>query len=244
MPRNLIFRLCFAFLLVSTPCFGAPGNFAQAKKEALNVWLEHRQTFYCGCSFDKYGQINFKSCTYVPTDYRRDKWISWEHVVPVSWYGKKLDCWKKPICKTKKGKTLKGRKCCAKISPLFQAMEADLHNLVPVIRSVNAKRENFRFASFHLDENKDSFYFNECPIIIDERYRLVEPPDNTKGMVARIGLYMADKYGIDLGERQRRLLTDWNNRYPTTPWEIKWNQKVAAIQGDSNFYIDKKRTAE
>ncbi|MGD9591182.1 MAG: endonuclease [Candidatus Berkiella sp.] len=231
-------------MLMSLPCYAGPKHFQEAKKQAFAIWSEHKQTFYCGCDYDKHGNINFKSCSYEPSDYRHDKRVSWEHVVPVSWFGKSLDCWNKPICKTKNGKIFKGRKCCSKRSELFRAMETDLHNLVPAIRDVNSHRENYRFSEFAIDHNKERFFFNHCPIIIDERYGLVEPPDVSKGMVARISLYMAAKYGIDLGEWQHRLLTDWNHRYPVTAWEIKWNRKVCAIQGDSNYYIDKKRFCE
>ncbi len=231
----LLFSLCLAFLC--TACFGG-SSFEETKKQALTIWREHPQTFYCGCAFDKYGQINFKTCDYEPQDYRKDKWISWEHVVPVSWYGKKLTCWKKPSCVSKRGKQYRGRKCCAAISESFRKMENDLHNLVPVIRQVNTKRENYRFAELDIERNREKFYVNHCPIVIDARYRLVEPPEASKGMVARITLYIAQKYDIDLGDRQYRLLTDWNSRYPVTPWEIKWNRQVAAIQGDSNPFIE------
>jgi deoxyribonuclease-1 len=73
---------------------------------------------------------------------------------------------------------------------------------------------------------------------------LFEPPDSEKGMVARISLYMADKYGIDLGERQTRMLTDWNNRFPVSDWEKKWNNKVALITGEKNNYIEQRGAME
>ncbi len=216
-----------------------PKNFEEAKSQARIIWQEHRETFYCGCSYDKYGVIDFKSCSYTPINSRKDKWVSWEHVVPVSWYGKKLDCWKKPHCETRKGKKFKGRNCCRKMDHRFREMEADLHNLVPTIREVNSARENYRFTEFYPDiSSEDKYHFNHCPLIIDERYRLFEPRDKDKGMAARISLYMADKYGIDLGERQRKLLTDWSNRFPPSAWEKRWNQKVTMIHGDNNNYIE------
>lgn len=238
VKRKLYFTF-WLFLCITQALFAQNGqNFQEAKKVAKGLWHEHRETFYCGCAYDKHGIVDFKSCSYAPTDLRKDKTISWEHVVPVSWYGKKLACWNKPLCVSKRGKKYKGRKCCQKISPLFRQMESDLHNLVPAIHEVNARRENYRFAQFDLDI-PEKHYFNGCPIIIDERYRLVEPPDSVKGMVARISLYMADKYGIDLGERQHRLLTDWNHRYPVSFWEKRWNHKVTSLMGTSNYYIEK-----
>ncbi len=238
--RSLISIFALLLIFSANSLCATPANFEQAKKLARTVWNDHRETFYCGCAYDKHGVIDFNSCSYKSRDERHDRVISWEHVVPVSWYGRQLDCWNKPLCVSKKGKKFKGRKCCKKISPVFRRMEADLHNLVPVIREVNAKRENFRFAEMPLDKSKEKYYFSGCPIIIDERYRLFEPPEDKKGMVARISLYMANEYGIDLGERQFILLTDWNNRYPVSPWEKKWNHKITTITGTSNYYIDPK----
>jgi deoxyribonuclease-1 len=237
IKKYLFYLLLLTFVCTRVVNATSPNNFDEAKKVATVIWSEHRETFYCPCPYDKYGIIDFKRCGYVPEDRQRDKRISWEHVVPVSWYGAGLDCWKKPICKTKKGKKFKGRNCCRKISPTFRKMEADLHNLVPTIREVNSARENYQFQEFNFLKNKEKFNFNECSIIIDERYRLFEPPDNEKGMIARISLYMADKYGIDLGERQYRMLTDWNNRFPVSDWERRWNEKVALIDGEHNSYI-------
>lgn len=221
-----------------------PKDFDQAKKMARVIWNEHRETFYCGCAYDRYGVINFGSCSYTPKNKRKDKMIGWEHVVPVSWYGKKLGCWKEDICVNKKGKSYHGRNCCRKTDSRFRKMEADLHNLVPIIRDVNFARGNYHFAEFHLEEKRDKFYFNQCNVIIDERYRLIEPRDEVKGMVARINLYMADKYGIDLGKKQRKLFTDWNSRYAPTKWEKRWNQKVALITGELNPYIQSEGSAE
>jgi deoxyribonuclease-1 len=240
LKKSLLFIVSLTLAYASLGFALPPRNFDEAKKVASVIWSEHRETFYCPCPFDKHGIIDFKRCGYTPNDMLKDKRISCEHVVPVSWYGAQLECWKKPICTTKKGQPYKGRNCCRKISPLFRQMEADLHNLVPTIREVNSARENYPFQEFYFEKNREKFNFNQCPVIIDERYRLFEPPDKDKGMVARISLYMADKYGIDLGERQYRMLTDWNNRFPVSKWERRWNDKVALIDGEKNNYIEQR----
>ncbi len=201
------------------------------------IWQEHRETFYCGCKYDKYGVINYKTCSYIPVDKRKDKKITWEHVVAASWYGKQFPCWKKPLCSDNNGKKYKGRSCCQKIEKKFQEMEADLHNLVPAIRTVNSARSNYHFGEFYPENKQHKFNVNHCPIIIDEHYQIVEPRDEVKGFVARVHLYMADKYGIRLSEREKKLFADWNKRFSPTAWERRWNQKVGAIQGDLNPYI-------
>ncbi|MBS0290646.1 MAG: endonuclease [Proteobacteria bacterium] len=226
-------------LLSFNLCAQHAKNFTKAKQAARLIWNEHRETFYCQCPYDKHGVINFKKCHYQPKDARSTKRISWEHVVPVSWYGHQLACWRQPLCHSKKRKEYKGRNCCKKISPSFRKMEADLHNLVPAISEVNMARENFRFGEYRIQgDEKQKYYFNHCSIILDKSNRLVEPSDEVKGMAARITLYIADKYGVDLGDRQRTMLADWNNRFKVTTWEKQRNQKIADIQGDSNYYIE------
>ena len=39
-----------------------------------------------------------------------------------------------------------GRKACSK-DPIFNKMEADMHNLVPAIGELNADRSNFRYGA-------------------------------------------------------------------------------------------------
>jgi deoxyribonuclease-1 len=237
--KNIIFFILWGIIAQNAYSKALiPQNFEDAKKTAQFIWNEHRETFYCGCTYNKQGIINYNSCSYIPMNKRKAKRIGWEHVVPVSWYGRQLSCWTQQECITKKGKNLKGRKCCRKKSENFRKMEADLHNLVPVIREVNTARKNYRFFEYSKENNKKlKYYFNHCPIIIDAKNKCVEPRDEVKGMISRINFYMAEKYHIPMTQEEVQLMTDWNKRYPVSSWEKRWDQKVAAIQGDHNPYI-------
>jgi len=214
----------------------APENFQEAKKIAKALWKDNHYTFYCGCSFNQYGIIDFSSCDYKPNDIRKDKRISWEHVVPVSWYGRRLSCWHQKPCQHNNKTYHRGRECCSETDENFKKMETDLHNLVPAIRSVNMARKNYVFGEFY-SPNKSKYFYRNCHIIIDDKYQVVEPCDEVKGMIARIHLYMAKKYEIPLGDQQLRLMKDWNARFPAKEWEKVWNRKVAQIQGNLNEYI-------
>lgn len=230
--------LLLCFFMINYRTFAvSPKNYTEAKGVALMIWREHPRTFYCGCEFDKFGVIDFDSCDYLPEDKRKDKRITWEHIVPVSWFGKNLECWNDMVCHSKNGKKFKGRNCCGKINENFKKMESDLHNLVPVIRSVNVARSNYSFGEFNPENKQEKYHFRHCNLVIDERFRVVEPTDEVKGAIARVCFYMSDKYGIKLNHHQKRILTDWNNRFPPDPWEIRRNKKIAAIQGDRNKYI-------
>lgn len=214
-----------------------PHNFHEAKKAAKAIWQEHRETFYCGCKYSRKGIIDTKKCRYTPKDKRKAKSINWEHIVPVSWYGQTLSCWDDRSCYTTRRKKLKGRACCREKDMGFNLMEGDLHNIVPEIPEVNSARKNYAFGEFYLKNKLPEHYFQQCQLIIDRRYRIVEPRDEVKGMVARIHLYMAQKYQISLSKEQEKILREWHERFPSSDWEKKWNRKVAQIQGDLNPYI-------
>lgn len=209
----------------------APLDFEQAKKVAKQIWNENRKTFYCDCRYDRHGVIQSKSCFYLFNESSR--YIGWEHVVPVSWYGRQLSCWQF-TCITRSGKSMKGRNCCRKISKKFRRMEADLHNLVPVIQAINRARSDYAFGI--LPENA-MLSFNQCDFQISRQFRLADPPNLRKGMIARIYLYLTEKYQIDLNEDQKQQFIRWNQQYPPSAWEKRWNQKVAFYQGDFNPYI-------
>ena len=67
------------------------------------------------------------------------------HIVPAHAFGQSFKEWREEHskCKTKKGKSYKGRKCASKINKQFKRMEADLYNLVPAIGEVNGDRSNY-----------------------------------------------------------------------------------------------------
>lgn len=218
-----------------------PKNFSEAKRLAKQIHFDHRKTFYCACRYDKHGKINLKSCGYqIQQNKRRAKRLEWEHIVPVSLWGRSLPCWTEALCcKAPKGKEekapcFKGRSCCREIDPHFAKMEADLHNLVPEIGELNALRSNYRFGVL---PDIEKGQLGTCEFKIDPETRRVEPRDVVKGMVARAYLYMADQYGISLSKNQHQLYSAWNLQFPPDSWEILWDQRVALVQGNHNLYI-------
>ena len=147
--------------------------------------------------------------------------IEWEHVVPAHNFGKHLSCWREG-----------GRKACSK-DKLFNLMEADMHNLVPAIGEVNADRSNFRFAA---DLPKKGMYGN-CEFEVNFKDRRAYPRKEIRGDIARIYLYMSDKYNINLSNQERKLMEAWNKQDPVDEWERIKNKRVTKIQGNSNPYI-------
>lgn len=225
--KVVLLLLCLAVQSVSMADYAE--NFTEAKKIARLIWAEHRETFYCGCKYDRQGNIQFKSCSFSAETKYTSKKISWEHVVPVSWYGKQRACWRY-------NRGQKPRESCRQIDPDFRKMEADLHNLVPALREINMIRKNYAYGELGPGTCMG------CDFVVNRRLQRVEPRDEVKGMAARITLYLSEKYNIPLDDLQKQILIQWNRRFPPTAWEKRWHEKVATIQGDHNPYIEQYKT--
>lgn len=224
MNKFFLFCVSIGLLWSSVLLAHAPQDFTEAKKIARMIWSEHRETFYCGCRYDLQGYIDFTSCAYRPTDRRASKRINWEHVMPVSWYGKNRSCWQ--------AKPRGGRVFCRQHDADFRVMESDLHNLVPAIPEINQKRRHYAYDEW-LEVRPTG-----CQTAISPQRKRIEPRDEVKGMTARIMLYMSDKYQVVLAPSERRILTQWNKTFPPSAWEKRWHEKVLVLQGDNNPYIE------
>lgn len=228
--RTPLFILLF---LAALPSFAEPPhNFQQAKREASVIFDAHRQTLYCGCSYNQQHQVDLASCNMeTAKNNKRAARIEWEHMMPAENFGKQFKCWREAIC-SKNGKPYKGRKCCEKIDGNFKQAEAELYNLWPAEGVVNEARSNYRYAE--LAGNADFF---GCSFKIDRKLRQVEPDDRIKGIVARANLFMSDKYNIKLAPAQRQLFEVWDQRFPPDAWEKQWASQVSVIEGYENPYI-------
>lgn len=209
----------------------APRTFREAKILSKNhVYFDHTKELYCGCNFnwvgESGGRIDFRSCNYSPrNDNERARRIEWEHIVPASWFGRQLQCWQNG-----------GRENCVKNDPKFNLMEADMHNLYPAIGEINGDRSNYRI---YVTLDNTSRHYGQCEMKVNFKDRVAEPPDFSKGIVARAHLYMAWRYNIQLSQQQKRLMEDWHRRYPATQWEITRNQRITRIMGCGNPYISR-----
>lgn len=185
---------------------------------------EDRIDYYCGCKYDAAKKVDINSCNYkIRKNASRAKRIEWEHVVPAAKLGNMLDCWHNG-----------GRKNCEDKSEEFNNREGDLHNLRPVIGEVNADRSDFLY-------NKTIGNFSsygQCNFKIDFQHDIAEPPDNIKGDLARITLFIAEKYNLPFELTYVNMLKEWAIQDPVDEKEKIINEKIRVIQGDSNYYID------
>lgn len=246
-----IIILLLSFLTVVTNAADIPSSFSKAKKLALTqVYKDHHKSFYCGCSFNDKKQVDQASCGYVPRtpitssgkENIRDNRIEWEHVLPASKMGNYLACWGSernqfPQCVKSNGKLKSGRDCCQKVNRGFRNAHNDLVNLTPAIGEVNADRSNLPYSEI-IGENRA---YGQCDFEYDKVNKTVEPGVSIRGDIARIQLYLEDKYGQVLGFKfsaeKRIMLEDWSSIDPVSDWEKERNKRICEVQGSGNDLV-------
>lgn len=209
-------------------------SFHKAKQEVLKIHLEEPYTFYCKALFFEDKRLILPEGVVIQKYKNRADKIEFEHIVAAENFGRFFHEWREghASCVDLKGRAFKGRKCALKVSKIFRLMYFDMHNLVPVIGSINAMRSNFKFTQF---EEQVQNSFGVCPMKIENKK--VEPPVWTRGQIARTHLYFEAEYKIfHLSESQRKLFLSWHKMYPPTSFECERNRKIAKIQGNFNHF--------
>jgi endonuclease I len=156
----------------------------------------------------------------------RSHTIEWEHVVPAYWFRTVSEdirnAWDigHPKCVTSTGRVYKGRTCAQKVSPLFREMESDLYNLEPALGSLNAIRRDYGFGMI---DGEARPYGVLIDFEIDRDKNIIEPTDNIRGKVARIMIYMNNKFSVQFPDHNNtmELMKQWDTQYPMSPWEIR-----------------------
>ena len=229
----------------------SPATFPAAKKLLAGIHEEigHLRTLYCACPWARTtrsgGDIDRKACGLAArkNETRSDR-VEWEHVVPASWFGAPRACWKvgHALCGTKKGKKVKGRKCCLKpgVDPAFRAAHNDPHNLFPAGGEVNGDRSNRAYGTVAGEPRA----YGACDFEVGPgsrsgaggKRKVAEPAPRVRGELARAMLYMAERYGADVRMTQDALRA-WDRADPPEPWEIERARRIAAATGLRNPYI-------
>lgn len=231
----LLRLLPLTLLLWQVVAVAAPANFDQAKTLLRqHVYFDRNNhdtgELYCGCKWDwrgrSGGSISAQQAAACGLDQSfqtvRGQRIEWEHVTAMSNAANHFQCWREG-----------GRRNCQANDPTFNAMEADMHNLTPVVGSLNAVRSNYRFGMIPGEPRE----FGACDFEVDRAQRISEPPESARGMIARIKLYFADRYDIRLSSQQRQLFNAWNAMYPVTEWELERDRRIAIHQGWNNPFV-------
>ena len=237
-------KVCLLALVTVLFCFAEAafsyGNsrsdsFHRSKRTLLNrVYSSHRLTLYCQAEFDELGNITIPDGFTASRHAKRAQRLEWEHVVAAEKLGQIFPEWKQghPQCVDSRGKPFRGRRCAEKVSEEYRFMQADLYNLYPAIGAVNALRSNYDFALLP----DEAVSFGSCPMKIAKAK--AEPPEASRGQIARAYLYMAATYPkFRLKERQAKLMAKWHEAYPVNEWECSRARQIEEIQGNPNMFV-------
>ena len=185
------------------------------------------QTFHCGCTFDKIKQVSTNICERGSKKVLKDKnsrTLEWISMMPEYVFGKTLNCWTKNLCVRPDGIKIKGAQCCSEVSPKYKKMESDMHNIFPTIKKL-----------YPTEQSSNAFFggiweYHFCP---EET-----PATHVKGNIARAYLYMSYQYKIPLKNDLEDMLRNWHFEDPPDNWEENRNDRIEAIQGNRNPFID------
>ena len=151
---------------------------------------------------------------------RFDRQYNIEHVFPMSWAARALQCGTRDQCRAG--------------SALFNQIEMDMHNLFPANRLINKARGAYAYG-----EIPGEFQYSpNCDIEIDDGARRVEPRPAVQGDAARAMLYMSERYGLPLYPRQKQLMLKWHAQDPPDAEERRRNELIAKYQGNRNRWVD------
>ncbi|VAX06677.1 hypothetical protein MNBD_GAMMA26-437 [hydrothermal vent metagenome] len=162
------------------------------------------ETLYCGQSFGPF----------------KGRGINIEHVFPMGWVAKDLNCGKRSQCRTTSAK--------------FNRIEADMHNLYPARAKINKTRSSYAYGIIQGELRR----FGRCDFEIDQQKRLAEPRPEVRGNIARAMLYMHTTYDLKLFSRQGKLLIKWHRNDPPDREEQRRNRIIEHLQGVHNPFID------
>jgi deoxyribonuclease-1 len=164
------------------------------------------EDLYCGRHFARY-----------------DRSVNIEHVFPMAWVARALDCGSRRQCRAR--------------SAQFNRIESDMHNLFPALGRWNEARGAMAYGEIV----GEAWVSPDCDLEIDAHRRRVEPRPAVRGDIARAMLYTADRYGLTIYARQRALLLDWHLADPPDDHERQRNDRIERLQGGRNPFIDEPR---
>jgi deoxyribonuclease-1 len=115
---------------------------------------------------------------------------------------------------------------------LFRQMEADMHNMYPVWSRLVTYRYGLKFGEIPGADQR----FDDCDIAWQQG--IIQPRTLARGNIARSILYMYQRYGFDLDPETIAMLQEWNRTDAPSEQEKFRNNRIEALQGQRNPYID------
>ncbi len=228
-----LFLLVFTAITLFGRGYEAPDNRTQAIKLIKKIHFDYKKTWLNGCDYS----YDLQSCmdkTMVDTSTcsvrEQNQSVKWIQVVPDSFYGRNRECMNEEICVSKyTGKPYSGKRCCRQSDAAYRKMEADLFNLIPVVSAIADKRKDQIFMKVGKAEHVVG------KVKMDGK--AIEPPDNLKGDIARVYLYMNQRYGLALSLEEKEDYYYWHKLDSVDKRECAIAKTIMKIQGSTNRWI-------
>lgn len=188
-------------------------------------------TFFCQLPISAKGKVNFQACGYCPIEQIS---VVAMPIVPLEQLAKNLPCYQHKICAKPNSTFYQGLSCCKKIDLRYQKMSQDLHNLVPETKYMKQLRAQHTPGILP----NISLSLGCQALQLDSKKHLIHIPEAQRGAVARIYLYMSDRYQIKLDKELRQTLENWHALHPVNAWEKTRNRLIYNEQGTYNGRIE------
>ncbi|WP_178861260.1 endonuclease [Thiomicrorhabdus cannonii] len=217
---------------------GISGSFEQAKANMYKgVYQNVGTTFYTGCDWSK-KKVDLASCglqnSFPKGQLKRASRTEAEHVIPASWFYKKNGKWRACYSQAKAIKE-NPREYCQAHDDEYRNAHNDLVNLRPAVGQINADRSNKPFSDSVSGDGVETFRGKGLTIKITSRVAI--PDVKIRGDIARIGFYMAEKYGVTYSKRQLELFQEWDKSDPVDDAERELNNRIMKVQGLGNALV-------
>ena len=229
---KLIVLLVFSIVLLARG-YDAPDNRSQVKNLLKMIDLDYKVAPLTGCSYT-YDITSCMDKTIVDTTAcavkEVNQTVKWMQVVPDSFFGRHMDCMNEEVCtnvftKKKFGSPM----CCRRVNDKYKMMESDLFNLIPVLSEVSLKRGSRGFSDVEKPE------FSIGSLMFDATS--MEPRDAVKGDIARVYLYMDERYGLDLSKHQKETFMRWHRLDNVDNHECAVAKIILKVQGGTNTLL-------
>ena len=150
-----------------------------------------------------------------------------DHIYPVDWMVRATGCHTRWQCQANNER--------------FNRMEADLHNMYAALAVIESARPKHAYGMIN---GEDYLVRPSCDFEHDLLRNLSEPRPLARGNLARSIFYMHDEYNLPIPPQMVMLLKRWNREDPPSRHERMRNQRIEALQGTRNRFIDQPALAE
>jgi len=214
--------------------YDAPDNRSQVKNLLKMIDLDYKTARLTGCkyTYDTTSCMDKTIVDITTCDVKEaNQSIKWIQVVPDIFFGRNMACMNEDVCtnvftKKKFGSPM----CCRRVNAKYKQMEADLFNLIPVLSEVAEKRGRRLFS----DVVKPDFTIGSLRFDATS----MEPRDEIKGDMARVYLYMDERYDLTLSEQQKETFLRWHRLDPVDGDECRVAKIILKVQGGTNTLVE------